>query len=66
VYADINSRDEYIRRMRDRGNNDTFVDAMTNKEAWEDFFNRNENDTRPKYKIKLKKEQYISDIKDYF
>ena len=66
VYADINSRDEYIKRMRDRGNNETFVDTMTSKEVWEDFYNRNENDIRPKYKIKLKSDQYISDFKDCF
>ena len=66
VYADINSRDEYIKRMRDRGNNEAFVDTMTSKEVWEDFYNRNENDIRPKYKIKLKSGQYISDFKDCF
>ena len=66
VYADINSRDEYIKRMRNRGNNEAFVDTMTSKEVWEDFYNRNENDIRPKYKIKLKSDQYISDFKDCF
>ena len=29
VYADINSRDEYIKRMRDRGNNEAFVNLLT-------------------------------------
>ena len=66
VYADISLREEYIKRMENRGNKKEFIDAMTNEKAWEDFYNTDEKDNKPKYKIKLQKGQYLSDIKDYF
>ncbi len=66
VYADIDSREEYISRMKERGNSDKFVNDMTNIDAWNDFYKRNEEDKRPKYKIKLKSGEYLSDIKDLF
>ncbi len=66
VYADISLREEYKMRMEQRGNIKKFVDDMTNETAWEDFYFINENDNKPKFKIKLKKGQYLSDLIDYF
>jgi hypothetical protein len=66
VYADISLRKEYKMRMEQRGNIKKFVDDMTNEKAWEEFYFINENDNKPKYKIKLKKGQYLSDLIDYF
>lgn len=66
VYADIDSVDEYEERMRKRGNNDIFIKEMTNIENWNSFYEENKNDNKPTYKIKLKKGEYLSDIKDMF
>ncbi len=66
VYADISLREEYKQRMKDRGNIDKFVSDMTNEKTWNEFYERDENDPKPKYKIKLQKGQYLSDIKDMF
>lgn len=66
VYTDISLREEYKKRMEKRGNPDSFVNEMTNEKAWKRFHEKDEKDTRPKYKIKLSKGQYLSDIKEYF
>ena len=66
VYADISLREEYAKRMLDRGNPKQFVDSMTNEEVWEQFFNIDDNDDKAKYKLKLQKGQYLSDVKDLF
>lgn len=66
VYADLDSREEYIERMKERGNPDNFIYEMTNEDIWKEFHKKDEEDTNPTYKIKLKKGEYLSDIKDYF
>jgi len=66
VYPNINSRDEYINRMKKRGNNEKFIEAMTNAKDWNLFYSRNKNDTKPAYKIQLDEGQYLSDIKNKF
>lgn len=66
VYANKNLGDEYAKRMRDRGNSDLFVEQMTNKNEWEDFYERNVADPNPTYKIELNEGQYLSDIKEVF
>lgn len=66
VYTDYSMKDEMAKRMKDRGNPDSFVYEMTNDEAWDSFYKDNESDEKPKYKIKLKKGEYLSDIKDRF
>ena len=66
VYANINDKDEYIKRMRKRGNNDIFIEKMTETTQWKKFYEENKNDTRPKYKIELSSGQYLSDIKNIF
>jgi len=66
VYADKCLRKEYAERMRKRGNTENFIEQMTSENAWNNFYEENEFDNKPKYKIKLKKGQYLSDIKDLF
>lgn len=66
VYASLDSNEEYIERMKKRGNNSDFIEQMTNKEIWEKFYYENKDDKCPKYKIELPKDKYLSDIKDYF
>ncbi|KAG4091888.1 hypothetical protein H8356DRAFT_1705671 [Neocallimastix lanati (nom. inval.)] len=66
VYPNLNSRNEYINRMKKRGNSEKFVEEMTNEKAWNSFYFENENDTKPTFKIKLKEGQYLSDIKEVF
>jgi ribosomal-protein-alanine N-acetyltransferase len=66
VYTDIDSREEYIQRMKDRGNQDNFIYEMTNEKVWNEFHKKDEEDEKPTYKIKLRKGEYLSDIKDCF
>ena len=66
VFPSLNSREEYIYRMRKRGNNEKFIEAMTNEKDWNSFYERNRNDMKPMNKIELKKGEYLSDIKDKF
>ena len=66
VYADISAREEYKKRMIQRGNPKAFVEQMTEEEAWNQFFEKDKEDNRPKYKILLKENQYLSDIKNDF
>lgn len=66
VYASIELVEDYANRMKKRGNSDVFIKEMTNIENWQKFYEQNENDKRPTYKIKLKKGEYLSNIKDMF
>ena len=52
--------------MIKRGNNDIFIEEMTNITKWNEFYESNFNDKNPTYKIILKSGQYLSDIKDIF
>ena len=64
IYADKDLAQEYATRMMKRGNSGNFIEEMTNEKSWEQFYNSNINDKKPTYKIKLKKGQYLSDIKE--
>lgn len=66
IYASLDSRDEYIERMKKRNNCEVFINEMTSNEVWRKFYDENKNDKNSKYKMELKKGQYLSDIKDYF
>lgn len=50
VYPDINQKDEWIRRFKNRGNNDGFINFISNN--WDNFITDMENETYPR-KIKL-------------
>jgi len=66
VYASKDLAHEYSERMKKRGNNSKFIEQMTNDEAWMQFYESNINDLYSKYKIELKEEQYLSNIKELF
>lgn len=66
VYAGKNLSEEYSCRMKKRGNSSNFIEKMTNKYVWEQFYVNNKNDTNATCKIELKKGQYLSDFKDIF
>ena len=57
---------EYAERMKNRGNRTNFIEKMTNKGAWEQYYINSKNDTNATYKIELKSGQYLSDIKNLF
>lgn len=62
VYPSKELQNEYAKRMKDRGNNEIFVEEMTRDDKWNYFYDKNPNDKTPTYKIKLKKGQYLSDV----
>ena len=66
VFANKNLANEYKERMKKRGNNNKFIEQMTNEKSWEEFYNNNLFDKNPTYKIELQKGQYLSDIKELF
>ncbi|MEG2289571.1 MAG: hypothetical protein RSC24_06350 [Clostridium sp.] len=59
VYPEMNSKEEYIKRYKQRGNNDGFIDFITSN--WENFITCMQNETFP-YKKELKDWQYLSSI----
>ncbi len=66
VYADLSLREEYIERMKRRGNSEKFISELTNEKVWKEYYERDANDVKAKYKVKLKSGEYLSDIKDRF
>jgi len=64
VYADITLCDEYIERMKMRGNPQKFIELK--QKEWIKFYQENDNDTNATYKIKLKNGEYLSDYASYF
>jgi hypothetical protein len=66
VYPGKDLYKEYSMRMKKRGNSKKFIEEMTNKKEWEQFYISNVSDLSAAYKIELKKGQYLSDIRDMF
>lgn len=66
VYASLDSRDEYIKRMKNRGNDDDFINAMTDSDIWNDFYKKDVMNDKAVYKIELKPDEYLFDIRSYF
>ena len=64
VYASLDSADEYAERMKSRGNSDIFIEKMTNKDYWKDFYELAKNNKTAKYKLELKRGEYLSDVID--
>jgi hypothetical protein len=59
VYPDNNIKEEYIKRYVDRGNNDKFVELLTNN--WNNWINELDNQTGCE-KIKLNTGEFLSDV----
>lgn len=66
VFVDKELRNEYVGRMKKRGNNLKFIEKTTNEEEWNQLYEKSINDKNATYKIKLKSGEYLSDIKDMF
>lgn len=61
VYPSIELKDEYIERYKNRGNNEGFINFISN--SWDNFITDIEKETFPT-KIKLSECQYLSDVLD--
>lgn len=59
VYPDNNIKEEYIKRYIDRGNNDKFVELLTNN--WNNWIDELDNQTGCE-KIKLNTGEFLSDV----
>jgi hypothetical protein len=61
VYPNRDIKDEYIKRYKDRGNNDAFVDLLDkNWDNWMDEMDNQEGCS----KVKLGSGQYLTDVID--
>ena len=58
---DPQTLEDIRQRMKARGNQDNFIDSMTNPEIVERFYEENSTDTRPAFKIELTKGEYLAD-----
>lgn len=52
---------EIRQRMRDRGNQENYIDSMTAPQILKVFYHNSVTDTRPTFKIELFKGEYLSD-----
>lgn len=59
VYPEISAKEEYIRRYKERGNNENFISFISDN--WDTFINDMKNETFP-YKRELKDWQYMSSL----
>ena len=65
AYAENTLCDEYVNRMKNRGNCQKFIEQKIKE--WNNFYLENENDKGAKYKIKLKQGEFLSDyVKMFF
>lgn len=62
VYHSLDCVEEYKERMRNRGNEENFIESMLGDEIIKTFYEENTTDTRPLFKIELKPKQYLSDV----
>ena len=66
VYPDRSLKDEYIKRYKDRGNNDVFVGLLEkNWDTWMDEMDAmGPQEGQSLYKVKLASGQYLTDVID--
>lgn len=66
VYPDRSLKDEYIKRYKNRGNNDAFVELLEkNWDMWMDEMDgMNPQEGQSLYKVKLGPGQYLTDVID--
>ncbi len=62
VYHSLDCVEEYKVRMRERGNQENFIESMLGEDVIYDFYKASVTDTRPACKIELKPNQYLSDV----
>lgn len=66
VYASKEAREEYIERMRTRGNQDNFIESNASEKNWDKLYEKNKNNSTARYKIELEKGKYLKDIVNLF
>ncbi len=62
VYHSLDCVEEYRERMRNRGNAENFIEEMLGDEILKVFHKQSEEDSRPAFKVELKKGQFLSDL----
>lgn len=60
IYFSHDCKEEIVRRLRQRGNSEEFIERMIG--PFEEFYKSNVEDERPAFKIELKKGEYIADV----
>lgn len=61
VYHSKDCAEEYKQRMRDRGNQENFIESMLGKEILDYFYANSVSDDRPAFKIELFPGEFLSD-----
>jgi hypothetical protein len=59
VYPDKSLKDEYLKRYRDRGNDEGFINMIDKN--WDNFIDELDNETYPQ-KLKMKANEYLKDM----
>lgn len=62
VYHSLDCIQEYKIRMKNRGNDEEFIESMLGEKVIHDFYKNNVMDKRPVIKIQLNNGEYLSDI----
>lgn len=60
VYPNINLKEEYLKRCKKRGNNDTFLEYLSND--WNNWCNLCKNDKYATKHIELQTGEYLEDV----
>ena len=60
VYPNINLKEEYLNRCKNRGNNDEFIYWYS--KLWDEWINFSKNDLHASKHIELKSNQYLEDV----
>ncbi len=60
VFPALELKDEYLKRCRDRGNNEAFINYYN--QNWNDWYNSSKNDKNAKELIELQSGQYLEDV----
>lgn len=66
MYASPSTREEYVRRMKERENEDNFIEVNASEENFKKLYEKNINNKTARYKIELMKGEYLKDIADLF
>lgn len=62
VFHSLKCVEEYKTRMKNRGNQDDYIETMLGENVIYDFYKNSTTDTRPTFKIELGPHQYLSDV----
>lgn len=62
VYPDVSLKEDYIKRYKNRGNDESFINFI--EKNWESFINEMDNETFPT-KLKLTEDEFLIDVFDF-